>query len=503
MPIRLSGMSSGLDTESIINELVKAKSAKLDTLRGDQKKLTWTQDKWKELNTKVYGFYTGSLSDMRYKSSFTKKSTKVTSDAVSVVTAANAPNVAQNLKIENMAKAGYLTGGKLSDAGTYNSSTKVCDAVADGGLGVAVNSEITIKVGKGETKTIAITADTTIGDITKELKSAGVNASFDAKNQRFYISSTATGKDNDFTLGGDALGALGLVPAAKGEEPTSKSAIRIEGADAKILLNNAEYTSNNNTFDINGLTISINYETDKEINLSTTEDTDGIYDMVKNFFKDYNKLINEMDSLYNADSAAKYKMLTDEQKEAMTDKEVEEWEDKIKSALLRRDSTLGSVADAMKVVMLGGVTMSDGSTMYLSDFGVSTLGYFNSGENEKNAFHIDGDKDDEKTRTNTDKLRAMIASDPNKVADFFSSLAKTLYDKVDELMKSTSMSSAFTIYNDKQMKEDIDDYNEKILKQEQKITDFEDRYYKKFSKMEKALSTLESKNNAVSQLFNL
>ena len=50
MPIRITGMNSGLDTESIITALTSTKKTKLDTAKGDQKKLTWKQEKWKDPN---------------------------------------------------------------------------------------------------------------------------------------------------------------------------------------------------------------------------------------------------------------------------------------------------------------------------------------------------------------------------------------------------------------------------------------------------------------------
>lgn len=43
MPIRLSGMNSGLDTDSIVTELVKAKSEKKNKLIKAQTKLEWKQ----------------------------------------------------------------------------------------------------------------------------------------------------------------------------------------------------------------------------------------------------------------------------------------------------------------------------------------------------------------------------------------------------------------------------------------------------------------------------
>ena len=64
--------------------------------------------------------------------------------------------------------------------------------------------------------------------------------------------------------------------------------------------------------------------------------------------------------------------------------------------------------------MSAGVVVN-GKTMYLSDFGINTLGYFEAADNEKNAYHIDGDEDDEFTSANADKLKGMISNDPDTV----------------------------------------------------------------------------------------
>lgn len=503
--IRLTGLSSGMDTETMINELVKVKSAKLDTLKGDKKKLEWKQDAWKELNSKVYSFYTSTLSDMTLKGGYSKKTTKSSSSAISVVSTSAAPNVEQTLKIKQMAKSGYVTGGKLSSNGSVKKNTKVAASVEEGGLGIAAGSSIKIATAGGKEVQINIDESTTIDDITKKLSSAGVNANYDEKQQRFYISSKKAGAANGFEITGDdaALSALGLKPAAEGATVTDKDAVVVKAQDAEITLNGASYKSASNSFEINGLTISINNATDEEITLSTKEDTDGIYDMIKNFFTEYNKLINEMDSLYNAEDAKKYKMLTDEEREAMTESQTEDWDKKIKDSLFRRDSTLGGLADAMKNIMLQGVKMSNGETMYLSQFGINTLGYFTAKDNEKNAYHIDGDSDDSSTRSNDDRLKAAIATNPDRVAEFFSGLTRNLYAKLGDMMKGTTYSSSFTLYNDKEMKTQLTDYDSKISKQEAAITAYEDRWYDKFSKMETAMSKMQSKSSAVTSLLNM
>ncbi len=275
---------------------------------------------------------------------------------------------------------------------------------------------------------------------------------------------------------------------------------KVDAQDAIIHVNGAEYTSLTNNFSINGLKLTVQEVTDKEVTLTTSTDTDGIYSMIKNFLTEYNKLINEMDGAYNAESSKGYDPLTSEEKEALSESEIEEWEKKIKDSLLRRDSTLSSVSFAMVSVMMQGTTVN-GKNMYLSDFGINTLGYFKSAENEKHAYHIDGDPDDSSVKANADKLKAAIATNPEAVTGFFTNLATNMYDTLTEKMASTTLSSAFTVYNDKQMKEEYDSYKDKIAAQEEKLNKMMDKWYKKFSAMEVAMSKLESRSSSLSSLF--
>lgn len=278
------------------------------------------------------------------------------------------------------------------------------------------------------------------------------------------------------------------------------SGTKIAGRDSEIVVDGVTYYSGNDTLTVNGMTITATAETDKEVNVSTKIDTEGVYDMIKGFIKAYSELINEMDSLYNAESAKDYEPLLSEEKEALSESEIEEWEKKIKDSLLRRDSTLRDVSSAMKMDMMSGFSIG-GQMVYLSDFGIATLGYFGAADNEKNAYHIDGDSDDDKTKNNVDKLNKLISSNPDAVADFFTGLAEKLHTTLQKKMGTSSVSSAMTFYNDKKMKSDYDDYTDKIKKQEDKLNKFMDNWYAKFSKMETALSKLESKNNSLSSLF--
>lgn len=706
MAMRLTGLMSGMDTESIIQELVAARQTKVDTTKKAQTKLNWKQEAWNSLNTKIKNLQSKFINNMRLSTAYKKKTTSVSnSSAVSVITGANAVNGVQKLDVKQLAKTGYLTGAKImGKAGDLTALSKVSDIVD----GFSDSGTINITAGD-KSVNINVTADTTISDILTQVKSTGLNASFDEKQQRFFISSSASGVENDFSItasdaaGAKALSALGLqvnlnndkaslkeykeyagyfvaedrqktldnmeslinasvaskredyltqykslqesltgaqknidainekykdsklltveeydtqletkndrikvlqesldsgvlteeeveraneelktlkeevtklegektdakalatheanvikyneqiaaveeyvtVAAATGDDgsitysavetdklikeeessfynkaayaaevmanydPTDTSATgatKVSGEDAIIYLNDAEFTNNDNVFEINGLTFTALSETKEgeSVTITTQDDTEGIYDMIKDFLTEYNSVINEMDKLYNAESAKGYEPLTSEEKEAMAESDVTEWEKKVKDALLRRDDNLSTVSSALKSIMSSGFSVN-GKTMYLSDFGINTLGYFEAADNEKNAYYIDGDEDNSTTAGKTDKLKTMISNDPDTIISFFTQLSQSMYTKMNDMSKSVEGYRTFgNFFDDKKMKSDYDDYTSKIKELEEKLTEYEDKWYSKFSAMETALAKMQSNVSAVTSLL--
>lgn len=540
MAIRMTGMVSGLDTDSIVKELVSAYSTKKEKYEKEQTKLGWKQDIWKDLNKEVNTFYK-SVGNLRFSSGYsTKKTTSSDTTKATVSAGSNAVTGTQKLHVLATAQSGYLTGGKIT---TEISGTKATSSTTLAELGFT-EDETSLKFsakdkdGNDISTDIKLSKDSTINDAVKALRDAGLNASFDDSTGRIFLSSSSTGAATDFSLksdGSDAstklLNALSLNTDTTDDSiSASKRATKIDGSDAAIVLNGVVYTSSSNNFSINGLSISVNAVTDsldlsdaktdsgldadkitelletnslddsKAISVTTSTDTQGIYDKIKDFLTSYNNIINKMTKLYNADSAGNYEPLTDDEKSEMSDTEIEKWETKIKDSLLRRDSTLSTVMSAMTTAMSGSTTVN-GKTYFLSSFGISTLGYMNAAENEQNAYHIDGDEDDENTSGNTDKLMAALNSDPDTVVDFMKQLATNLYNAIDKQMTSTTMRSRYSIYNDKEMTTQYKNYTTTIKEWETKISDKEDYYYKKFSSMETALSKLNSQTSSLSGLL--
>lgn len=541
MPIRITGLNSGLDTEAIISELVSAYRTKEEKYQKAQTKLSWKQDAWKDLNIKVRSLY-DNISNLRFTSAWTMKKTTVSDSTKATVTAAGScVNGTQTLKIKQLAKGTYITGGEISNtsAGTApTSATKLSELGYTGSGG-----DIQVKDSSGNVvKTVSVTGNTTIKDLVSALNGAGdTKASFDATNKRIFMTSNKTGEQNAFSLDGDAdiLKTVGLSKEG--------GASIVDAQDSEIELNGAKFTSANNTYTVNGLTIDCLAETgNSEISITTSVDTQSMYDQVKSFLSQYNSLMKEMYSLYNADSAKGYEPLTDSEKDQMTDTEVEKWEEKIKAALLRRDDTLDGIMSTMKNAMStsyyiyngnavtydsdkqyykcngNAIKNSDGSYVTsasqlklwasangakkysLSSFGIKTEAYATMTANSfQDAYHIDGDADDSVSKNNSDVLLNMLSSDPDTVSSFMKQLTSGLYSAIDTKMKSVKgLSSSYTIYNDIEMAREYSDYTDTISKWEDKLTDLEDSYYKKFAAMESALASLQSQSSSLSSLLS-
>lgn len=569
MAMRVSGINSGLDTDSIVQELVSAYNTKTEKYQKEQTKLSWKQEIWKGLNTKVYSLY-NNVGKLRFSSAYsTKKTTSSDTTKATVSASSNAVNGTQKLHVLATAQSGYLTGGKLSlreevtdtdgttklqdVKGTVKAETKLSE-IGFTGDEASLNINTTDEEGNAVTKTVSLTKDSTIQDVVNALKDNGLNASFDANNGRIFVSSKNTGKAADFSLSSattklvekkDADGnvikdsngkpEMESVALSAEEQAASKKLIgllgldtdssnaygdkaaKINGRDAVIVLNGVKYTNTTNDFAINGLNISVNGVTDDvadpdsdaclsglndstAVSINTTTDSQGIYDTVKDFLTEYNNIINEITKLYNADSAGSYEPLTDDEKDKMSDTEIEKWETKIKDSLLRRDNSLSSVMNAMMTSMSQSIEIN-GKSYSLSSFGIQTLGFLNAAENEQNAYHINGDEDDENTSGKEDKLMAAITSDPDTVIEFMKQLTTNLYKSIDDQMQSNDLRSRYKIYNDKEMDKQYTNLTKTIKEWESKVSDKEDYYYKQFSNMETALAKLQSQTSFISSML--
>ena len=631
MAMRMTGLVSGMDTESMVKELVSASSEKVNKIKQKKQDVEWKKEIWSGLNTKIYNFYKTQLSAFKSVSNYkAKKATASDETKVTVKAGAGATNGTHSVSIEQTASSAYLTGDNIKikgnsytrydDAGLATKFADMTDAsgqnlslagqkisISDGTNtveyelggtgtnGVASLSELNEKLAKEEnfkglsasikggkltfTNTTAKTADdgsksgttytvkadalgidgtvgydknaaagntvsaaftakvadnftsadisgttkladlgikvgttfsvngkdfvvddkSTINDFTTAVSKMGVSASFDASHGRFYLNASKTGAANDFNLtssDSSALEALGLGSKAE----------KVDARDAIIYYNNVKYTSDSNTLTVNGLTITAKAKTDSVVNVEVAADVDSAYNTIKNFVKSYNELIDEMNKYYNEKDAG-YDALTDDEREKLSDTQIEKWEEKAKQGLLRRDSTLQTLLSGMRTTLNQGVqvTMEDGSTktMTLASLGIVTGDYTENGK-----LHILGDEDDDQYSSETNTLKNLLESGSDIVGQVIGGSTNTsgvgtqMYDYLRKSMtRIEGVRSTQTFYNDKTLDSEIDDYDDDIDKWDEKLQNLEDKYYDQFSKMESAMAKLQSQQSYLSSLF--
>ena len=156
MAMRMTGLVSGMDTESMVKELVSASSEKVNKIKQKKQDAEWKKEIWSGLNTKIYNFYKTQLSAFKTVSNYkTKKATASDETKVSVKAGSGATNGTHSVSVEQTASSAYLTGDNIKIKGNsytrYNDAglaTKFADMVDAQGanLGLA-GQKITISAG--------------------------------------------------------------------------------------------------------------------------------------------------------------------------------------------------------------------------------------------------------------------------------------------------------------------------------------------------------------------
>lgn len=296
------------------------------------------------------------------------------------------------------------------------------------------------------------------------------------------------------------LGFDGNITGAAVTSPSGSNGMNVISAkDAEFVLDGAAMTSSSNTVEVNNLALELKEKTaaGESIKITVAYDPESAYNVVKDFVTKYNELLKEMNELYDAKPAKGYEPLTSEQKDVMTDDEIEKWETKIKDSLLRRDNTLSGITSSMRSSLMYSAEIDGKAYSVGYDLGIQTSMDYK----EKGLLHILGDEDDELYSQEDNKLMEMLQKDPEVVMELMTGIGKQLYDDFGKRMQRNSLKSTDHFYNDIQMDKEQRAYKKQISNMEKKLAEMEDRYYKQFTAMEKAMSQLQSQSNSLASMM--
>ena len=481
MTTRITGLSnSGLDTDALVKSIMQAKRASYERILQQK-----TQTEWKKADD--FALYK-SLSDFRNNTVFnfkmtsslaTKKAVSSDDSKVSAVANADAATFTHTIDVTKLA-----TGASLS------SNAKITGSISSAAATIVLNG-INVEIG----------ANSTMNDIASAINNtAGVNvkANYDATLNRFFMVSTNSGADAKIDLTGNTSAAsLDILKTLKLADATATAGPIITGQNAEFTLDgatSAELGINTNNFTVSGVKYNLKAVTNGTISIGVSSDTDKMVANVKSFIESYNTMLGSINTKINETKYRDFLPLSADQKAAMSESEVTEWEKKAKSGMLKNDATLSALSYAMRENFAKNIEGLTGSYTTAANIGITSGLY-----SEKGKLYLD-----------EDKLKAALEADPEIVQKMFGTdgttankdgIAVRLYDTLKVAIDKIKVDAGTTATIDytSNLGKKISAYEKTLADLNTRLNAMEDSYYMKFSAMETALTKINSQSSWLSQ----
>lgn len=602
MPMRITGMASGMDIDSMIKDLMKAEKIPYTKVVKKRELLDFKMNAYREVNLKLSSFR-DSMKNFRLSSNLTSSKFS-SSDSTKVTVSGNtSQNISHSIEVTELASSAVksslagvskvgLTGSTslmattgitsgvndslsislngvsrniVLDAGSYDPSklqaelqSKIDQAfgpnrinaslnggaiqldavgtagslpvisVAEGngalaaiGFSGAQSSKISTSAPISEVASkfttplivptdnstnsfkingveISYTGSNSIQDIMNKVNqsAAGVTMSYDGVSDRFSFTSKSTGVASQVKLenvSGNFLNAIGVdLQVASGK-------------DAQVTIDGVSSSRDSNSFTIDGTTYTLLDKTTSPVTVKAERDVDGIVNKIKDFVKEFNDVMELVNTKLTDKKVRGYDPLTSEEKSELSESDIKLWEDKVKTGLLHSDSILSSAASSLKGILTATVNGIPEVYNSLLDIGLTTGKFVKGSYNPKDTGKIVIDET---------KLRTAIEQDPDSVIGMFTNfstddaskgIAHRLYDSlnntVSAITKKAGRSGGGLMDASTELGKQYSDLQANIITWDDRLARKEDQYYKKFSAMEKALQSSNSQIAWLSQQF--
>ena len=386
--------------------------------------------------------------------------------------------------------------------------------------------------------------ETVLNDINSNTE-AGVSVSFSKTTNQFVFTAKETGEGGRIDIGaglGETLfgqidykddGSTILGDTQKSSYTAGKDAI----FHATINGKNMALSRSSNTFDLDGMSITLNgtfnkgsatdtpilssqlkgLDPDKDttifdlngddVTFSSKTDTDKIIDVVKTMVEDYNAIVSEVKKAYSdmpleKSNGSRYKPLTDEDKADMTESEIKAYEEKAKTGILFMDRDLSSLYSALRSAVAPGG--SDGS--FLRSIGIKT-----SYEDGLTTLSLDENALREALEQNPDQVKdAFTKSKENGAASdgLMASIQKVTdrYAATTGATKGILIEKAGSKYSpsaalNNTLLEQMKDIDKQVDKWQAKMSDKVDYYTNKFTQLEMLIAQMNSQSSSLAGMM--
>jgi flagellar hook-associated protein 2 len=459
--MRLSGLASGLDVDSMVKELMKARRTSYDTMIKKRGQVEWKREDYRAISTKIVDFRNNKLSNFNLSNSINAKSSEVAGDTNALKVNSTSSSAAGVLSVN------------VEKIATNASEVYTVGTGSLGGVTFTVN---------GEPITGATTGAELAAAINANMSKTKATALYNADTGQISITATETG-----------LNKLSISNSG-GLTPTSN----VPGEQAKATINGMVYTQDSNRFVVNGVDFTVKAQSASptaNTSITVVKDTNKIVDTIKTFVTEYNNLIGLINGELSEEKNRKFLPLTTDEKAAMTDKEIEQWEEKARSGTLRNDSTLSKYVSDLRTIA---TSLIEGANIGGTDplvIGITTGSY-----SEKGKLVLDEEKLRSALDSNPDAVTALFNDGTNGV---FKKMIDTSLTALTDLSQiaGTSITSSDTktsFLESSLIGEQLRNMSDKEYTMLARLNKLETQYYKQFTAMETAINKYNSQSSSLS-----
>jgi flagellar hook-associated protein 2 len=245
----------------------------------------------------------------------------------------------------------------------------------------------------------------------------------------------------------------------------------------------------------------MNRVTTAPVTVTVAGDPDAIVNKLKKFVSTYNDLIDLVNTRLTEQKQRGFDPLTDDQKSAMKDTDIDNWNNKVKTGLLSDSPILREMKSSLRELFSKNVAGLDGAFDTLSEVGITTTAYTKGVPADAGKLQID-----------EEKLRNAISQDPDAVNKLFTNnpgyesqegIAVTMYKRVDgifnNLIKQAGRTNGVEDDLTTSIGKQINDLERRISDMDSVLNKKEDNYYNRFSAMEQAIANGNAQMSWLSQ----
>ena len=417
---RITGMATGMDTDAMVKNMVKAQRKKVDRQEKNKTLAQWRKDAYNSANKSLADFILKAKKDLGLTSSAGSASYDISYkslDYIKKVSLSNDSIADASVKADAKVSSFSLEVKKLASG-----ASKTVSVDSGETLGKDLQMELNVN---GKKHRISLNGKDG-GDVTYKQLADKINSMNIGVNATYAIDSTGKGVFSMTTVktGPEATLSAGVYVGGN-QKFNNKMLVSAKGEMAKVNFNGTELQYDSNSIEIQGVKLKLKGTTKpgEKLNVNVSNNTDEVFNRIKKFVEDYNKLVDDVGGLTNISrkklnkrTHEYYQPLTDEEKKGLSEDELKKWEENAKTGLLHRDPAIRKIFENNRTDLYKFfINDANGNTTnpfgHLTNIGISTVKYTKGSAGGK--LQID-----------ETALRAAIDKDPEKVMELLFSEGK-------------------------------------------------------------------------------